>query len=64
MKGLQGRAIVKPNDHPDIRALFADFEHERVEIQYTVGGGSGNTVSRGELVIYSWDRTENPVGLF
>lgn len=63
MKALQGRAIVTLNDHPDIRALFSGFEYERVEIQYTVGG-SANTVSRGELIIYSWDRAEDPVGLF
>lgn len=63
MRGLKGRAIVTLNDHPDIRALFADFEMERVEIQYTVGGAE-NIAQRGELIIYSWDRKSDPVGLF
>lgn len=63
VRQLQGRAIITLNDHPDIRALFSGFETERVDIQYTVGG-SGNMVSRGELIIYSWDRADDPVGLF
>lgn len=63
VRQLQGRAIITLNDHPDIRALFSTFEMERVDIQYTVGGSS-NTVSRGELIIYSWDRSDDPVGLF
>lgn len=63
MRGLRGRAIVTLNDHPDIRALFAGFEMERVEIQYTVGGAE-NIAQRGELIIYSWDRKSDPVGLF
>jgi len=61
--GLQGRAILSLNDHPAIRALFAQFEMECVDIQYTVGG-AGNTVPRKEIIIYSWDRSADPVGLF
>ncbi|PRG58061.1 restriction endonuclease subunit M [Burkholderia multivorans] len=61
--GLQGRAILSLNDHPAIRALFAQFEMDCVDIQYTVGG-AGNTVARKEIIIYSWDRSADPVGLF
>jgi DNA adenine methylase len=60
---LRGRAIVTVNDHPAMREVFAGFEFERVEIQYTVGGPA-STVPRGELIIYSWSRADDPVGLF
>lgn len=63
VRQLQGRAIVTLNGHPAMRALFSTFEMERVDIQYTVGR-SGNAVSRGELIIYSWNRSDDPLGLF
>ncbi|PLZ01875.1 restriction endonuclease subunit M [Burkholderia sp. WAC0059] len=63
LRTLQGRAILTLNDHPEIQALFAGFQMERVEIPYMVGGAA-NTVLRGELIIYSWDRAKDPVGLF
>lgn len=51
------------NDHPDIRALFASFEMERVEIQYTVGGAE-YIAQRGELIIYSGIARAIPWGYF
>ncbi|MET3444705.1 hypothetical protein ABIC76_000032 [Ralstonia sp. 1138] len=45
-----------------IRRCFAGFEMEAVDINYTVGGGQG--VARREVIIYSWDRAAEPVGLF
>ncbi len=60
---LSGKAIVSLNDHPDIRRIFAAFQMDTVPIQYNVGGG-GKAVDRKELIIYSWDRTLEPVGLF
>ncbi|WP_454805955.1 DNA adenine methylase [Paraburkholderia fungorum] len=63
LKELQGRAILTINNHSAMRALFTQFEMECVDIQYTVGG-AGNTAPRSELIIYSWDRTKDPVGLF
>lgn len=63
LRTMQGRAILTLNDHPEIQNLFAGFQMERVEIPYTVGGAA-NTVLRGELIVYSWDRTQDPVGLF
>lgn len=59
---LQGKAIISLNDHPDIRRCFARFEMETLDISYTVGGGKG--VPRKELIIYSWNRASDPVGLF
>jgi DNA adenine methylase len=63
MRSMQGKAIVSLNDHPDIRRIFADFQIDTVPIKYTVGGG-GRSVERKEVIIYSWDREVDPVGLF
>lgn len=62
MRSLKGKAILSINDHPDIRACFAGFHMESVQINYTVGGGAG--VQRRELVISSWDVASQPAGLF
>lgn len=63
MARLKGKAILSLNDHPDIRRVFARFEMETTGISYTVGGG-GKAVERQELIIYSWDKQADPVGLF
>lgn len=63
MRHLKGKAIVSLNDHPDIRRIFADFQMETTGIQYQVGGG-GKAAERTELVIFSWDKSADPVGLF
>jgi len=62
MRKLQGRAIVNPNDHPDIRRAFDGFHIEATELRYTVGGGRG--VERGEILIFSWDVAAAPAGLY
>ena len=62
MKRLKGKAIVSLNDHPEIRRVFADFQMDAVPINYTVSGGKG--VERTEVIIYSWDKTAEPAGLF
>ncbi|MBC3927764.1 DNA adenine methylase [Undibacterium sp. CY21W] len=63
LKNISGKAIISLNDHPDIRRIFADFEIDTVPIKYTVGGGA-KSVDRNEVIIYSWDRSREPVGLF
>jgi DNA adenine methylase len=63
LRSLKGKAIVSLNDHPDIRRIFAEFEIDTVPIKYSVGGGA-KTVDRNEVIIYSWDRSLDPVGLF
>jgi DNA adenine methylase len=63
MASMKGKAILSLNDHPDIRRVFSRFQMDTTDIQYTVGGG-GKGVDRQELIIYSWDRTADPVGLF
>lgn len=63
MRDMGGKAILSINDHPDIRRCFDGFQFEELSINYTVGGGD-KAVSRGELLIYSWDRDADPAGLF
>lgn len=63
LRSLKGRAIVSINDHPDIRRVFAGFHIETVPIQYTLGGG-GKAAARNELIIFSWDDSAEPAGLF
>lgn len=60
---IKGRAILTVNDHPDMREVFAGLDFEQVEIQYTVGR-AGPTMPSGELILYSWNRADDPVGLF
>ncbi|MET5016981.1 DNA adenine methylase [Burkholderia pseudomallei] len=59
---FNGRAIVSLNDRREIRRVFAGFHIESVPIQYTIGGGKG--VERRELIIFSWDDSTEPAGLF
>lgn len=40
LAGLQGKAIVSLNDHPEIRRIFAAFQMDTVPITYQVGGGA------------------------
>lgn len=63
MAACKGKVILSINDHPAIRQCFRRFDMEELEIDYTVGGGA-NRAARRELVIYSWDRQEQPAGLF
>ncbi|MEO9612647.1 MAG: DNA adenine methylase [Nitratireductor sp.] len=46
---LKGRFILSINDVPEIRALFAGFAQEDVELRYSISGGKG-TPAR-ELII-------------
>jgi DNA adenine methylase len=63
LREIKGRAILTVNDHPDMREVFAGLDFERVEIQYTVGA-AGPTAPRGELILCSWNRADDPAGLF
>ena len=62
LRRIKGKAIVSLNDPPDIRRAFDGFEIDPCGITYTVGGGKG--ADRKEVIIYSWDRMAEPVGLF
>lgn len=62
MQTMKGKAMLSINDHPDIRECFKDFEFEVADISYTCG--KEKPAERKELIIYSWDRSKEPVGLF
>lgn len=63
MRQAKGKAILSVNDHPLIREMFSGFQLEEAEIDYCVGGGA-NRAPRRELIVYSWDRSADPAGLF
>jgi DNA adenine methylase len=46
---LRGRFILSLNDTPEVRATFAAFDQQVVEVTWSVGGGAGKRV--GELII-------------
>ena len=54
MRGLQGRAVLSINDHPDIRRVFEGFAMVPLQIRYTVGR-EGRGQAAGELIVKSWD---------
>ena len=51
LAGLQGRAILTINDHPDMRARFDRFPGRTVGIDYTIGAGR---VPRKERIYTTW----------
>lgn len=59
---IKGKAIILLDDHPAIRECFRGFHMETTDIMYTVGGGKG--AEAWEVLIFSWDIAEEPVGLF
>ena len=49
--GIQGRFMLSLNDRPEVRAVFAGFAMEEVEISYSIGAAVGARKPRGELII-------------
>ena len=43
--------VISINDHPDIRKVLEGLHFETVNINYTVGGGGGNTAK--ELILWN-----------
>lgn len=52
-RSIKGKMIISVNDIPQMRQAFAGFPMERVDINYTVGGG-GRSKATGELIIRNW----------
>lgn len=52
-RSIKGKMIVSVNDIPEMRQAFDGLSIERVEINYTVGGG-GRSGPAGELIIKNW----------
>ena len=54
MRSMQGKMMLSINDHPDIRALFAEFRVVELELAYSVGRQAESRGKRGELVIMNY----------
>ncbi len=52
MVGLEGRAILTINDHPDMRRVYGRFHMTPMATTYTIGGGARSKLV-GELLIRS-----------
>ncbi|MXO73172.1 DNA adenine methylase [Alteraurantiacibacter buctensis] len=50
LAGLKGRFILSINDHPEVRRIFAGFDHQEEDVRYTLGG-MDKSREFGELVI-------------
>jgi DNA adenine methylase len=50
LSGIKGRFILSINDHPEIRATFAQFHLEPVQVGYSIGGGN-KQAKFGELIV-------------
>ena len=51
---MQGKMMLSINDHPDIRALFAEFKVVELELAYSVGRQAESRGKRGELVVMNY----------
>lgn len=51
---VKGRMIISVNDIPEMRQAFVGLTIERVDINYTVGGGGRSKAKAGELIIRNW----------
>lgn len=49
--GLQASVIVSLNDHPEVRAIFAEFELIEVETTYTISRGANAQRARELLIL-------------
>ncbi|MDK4554396.1 DNA adenine methylase [Kingella kingae] len=54
MRTMQGKMMLSINDHPDIRALFAEFNITELQLAYSVGRKAESRIQRGELVICNY----------
>lgn len=54
MRTMQGKMMLSINDHPDIRALFAEFNITELQLAYSVTRKTESRIQRGELVICNY----------
>ena len=55
MASAKGKVMLSINDHPDIRARFADFHLLELDIKYSVGNRLNDVKTSQELVITNWN---------
>lgn len=54
MSNCQGKIMLSINDHPDIRAIYKQFNINETEISYTVGRVSQSRSKKKELIITNY----------
>ena len=54
MHTMQDKMMLSINDHPDIRALFANFTIHELQLSYSVGRKAESRIPRSELVICNY----------
>jgi DNA adenine methylase len=54
LAGIQGRAILTINDHPEMRKTFAGFRHEAVDLAQFGSPEARQGQRRRELIYYTW----------
>ncbi|EOX7485841.1 DNA adenine methylase [Acinetobacter baumannii] len=54
MKNCQGKIMLSINDHPDIRAIYKDFNINETKISYTIGRKSQSRGEKQELIITNY----------
>jgi DNA adenine methylase len=51
MRAARGKILLSINDHPEVRAIFADFDQLPIETTYAIGTAHGGAKRVGELLI-------------
>ncbi|WP_410499721.1 DNA adenine methylase [Chitinibacter sp. S2-10] len=54
MRTCKGKMMISINDHPDIRACFAEFHMKELGIKYSVSNTHGAPETSKELIIMNW----------
>jgi DNA adenine methylase len=58
---IAGRFVLTLNDHPEIRATFAAFDQESVQVRYTLSSEASERRSFGELIITGGGHPAPPI---
>ncbi|OLZ78507.1 restriction endonuclease subunit M, partial [Chromobacterium violaceum] len=53
-RSMKGNMIISVNDIPEMRQAFDGLAIDRVDINYSVGGGGRSKERKGELIIRNW----------
>ncbi len=54
MQTCQGKIMLSINDHPDIRAIYKNFNIDETKLSYTVGRTSKSREKKQELIITNY----------
>jgi DNA adenine methylase len=54
LAGIQGKALLTINDHPEMRRVFAAFHATTLKTRYTVGRSDASRAEASELLFQTW----------